>query len=283
MEALKATTTPPEAVGLSLLTTAALAMRRQLRTQEDAARRSVTARVALSPPPSAADSGASGSGGAGGCSQSAADTSTALVVVAPGDELAPRVSIKLGPVLRAEPVYTPTELVHAIRLGQIPLPVLRAALLARGGANNFALHAHLLGLEQIPSADVPHMQVRTARSHLSARVRRMSAGEAPDRAARALADRERLAAEQVQRELAKNLRAALRCPSPERSADACALLVAHPDEAAQLRSAMDKTAARKAKQEADMTEVEEDDATLQQKVAQLAEMLRAAKHAVVYI
>eukprot|EP00966_Prymnesium_polylepis_P208929 4840159-Prymnesium_polylepis.1 len=82
----------------------------------------------------------------------------------------------------------------------------------------------------------------------------MSAGEAPDRAARALADRERLAAEQVQRELAKNLRAALRCPSPERSADACALLVAHPDEAAQLRSAMDKTAARKAKQEADMTE-----------------------------
>lgn len=106
--------------------------------------------------------------------------------------------------------------------------------------------------------------------------------EPGDRAARALADRERLAAEQMQRDLAKRLRAALKCPSPERSEEARALLSAHPDEAAQLRSAMDKTAARKAKQEADLTEVEESEEALQQKVAQLAALIRAAKHAVIY-
>lgn len=103
-----------------------------------------------------------------------------------------------------------------------------------------------------------------------------------DRAARAIASRERLASEKEQRDLAKSLRSALRCPSPERSAEARILLEAHPEEVAQLRACMEKTAARKAQQEANLTEVEETEDELREKVITLAKMLQEAKHAVVY-
>ncbi|KAL1514961.1 hypothetical protein AB1Y20_004037 [Prymnesium parvum] len=107
-------------------------------------------------------------------------------------------------------------------------------------------------------------------------------GEPSDRVARALAIRERVAAEQMQRELSRLLRAALRCPSPDRTEDARNLMAQHPEEVAQLRSGMEKTAARKAQQEANLTEVEESDEQLEVKVAELAALLRSAKHAVVY-
>ena len=92
----------------------------------------------------------------------------------------------------------------------------------------------------------------------------------------------RLVEEEAQRVLTRQLRAALRAPSPERTYEVRALLLAHPEEAAQLRAAMDKTAARKLQKEVNETEVEEDESTLQCKVVQLADMIRAAKHVVVY-
>ena len=57
--------------------------------------------------------------------------------------------------------------------------------------------------------------------------------------------------------------------------EATALLAANPEAAARHREAMDRTAARKLQDEANATEVEEDEAELQQKVVRLAELLRA--------
>ena len=57
---------------------------------------------------------------------------------------------------------------------------------------------------------------------------------------------------------------------------------AHPEEVEHLRAAMDKTAARKLQKEVNETEVEEDEDTLQAKVVQLAAMVRASTHTVVY-
>ena len=106
----------------------------------------------------------------------------------------------------------------------------------------------------------------------------------------ALSSREARKLEQVQarrleeeaRERARQLKAALREPSPERSAEARALLERHPEETARLRASMAKTVAAKEAKETNATEVEEDAETLQQKIAQLGQMLKNAKHAVVY-
>ena len=92
----------------------------------------------------------------------------------------------------------------------------------------------------------------------------------------------RLQEAEAKRELSRQLKQALKAPEGERSAEEAALLVANPEAVARQQSAMDRTAARKLQEEANAAEVEEDAAELQQKVVRLAELLRAAKHAVVY-
>jgi NAD-dependent deacetylase sirtuin 7 len=92
----------------------------------------------------------------------------------------------------------------------------------------------------------------------------------------------RLHAAEEERDLTRRLKQALKAPDGERSAEAAALLAANPEAAARHREAMDRTAARKLQDEANATEVEEDEAELQQKVVRLAELLRAARHPVVY-
>ena len=92
----------------------------------------------------------------------------------------------------------------------------------------------------------------------------------------------RLQAEEAARDLSRQLKQALKAPEGERSAEASALLAANPEAVARHQSAMDRTAARKLQDEANATEIEEDAEELQQKVVRLAELLRAAKHAVIY-
>ena len=93
------------------------------------------------------------------------------------------------------------------------------------------------------------------------------------------AQRER---ERAKRLLTTELRRALRDRSEERSSESTALIQAHPEEAAELRDAMAKADARKQQQEANVTEVEEDEASQQAKLATLAQMIRESKHCVVY-
>ena len=92
----------------------------------------------------------------------------------------------------------------------------------------------------------------------------------------------RLQAAEAERELTRQLKQALKTPEESRSAEQAALLLAHPEAAARHQSAMNRTAARKLQEEANAAEVEDDPEVLQQKVVRLAELLRAAKHAVVY-
>ena len=92
----------------------------------------------------------------------------------------------------------------------------------------------------------------------------------------------RLQEAEAKRELSRQLKQALKAPEGGRSAEEAALLVANPEAVARHQSAMNRTAARKLQEEANATEVEEDAAELQQKVVRLAELLRAAKHTVVY-
>ena len=92
----------------------------------------------------------------------------------------------------------------------------------------------------------------------------------------------RLQEAEAKRELSRQLKQALKAPEAGRSAEEAALLAANPEAVARHQSAMNRTAARKLQEEANAMEVEEDAAGLQQKVVRLAELLRAAKHAVVY-
>ena len=92
----------------------------------------------------------------------------------------------------------------------------------------------------------------------------------------------RLQEAEAKRELSRQLKRALKAPEAGRSAEEAALLAANPEAVARHQSAMNRTAARKLQEEANAMEVEEDAAGLQQKVVRLAELLRAAKHAVVY-
>ena len=92
----------------------------------------------------------------------------------------------------------------------------------------------------------------------------------------------RLQAAEAERELTRQLKQALKTPEESRSAEQAALLLAHPEAVARHQSAMNRTAARKLQEEANAAEVEDDPEVLQQKVVRLAELLRAAKHAVVY-
>ena len=94
-----------------------------------------------------------------------------------------------------------------------------------------------------------------------------------------VAQREREAAK---RNLLAGLRRALREPSAERSEESAALIAEHPVEAEQVREAMAKADAQKARQEANATEVEEDEDSQRTKIAALAQMIREAKHCVVY-
>jgi len=84
------------------------------------------------------------------------------------------------------------------------------------------------------------------------------------------------------RELLRQIKSALRTPEGERCADAVALLGKHTEEAGRLQAAMAKNAARKATDAANMAEVEDDADVLREKVAALAELVRGAKHVVVY-
>ena len=92
----------------------------------------------------------------------------------------------------------------------------------------------------------------------------------------------RLQEAEAKRELSRQLKQALKAPEGGRSAEEAALLVANPEAVARHQTAMNRTAARKLQDQANATEVEEDAAELQQKVVRLAELLRAAKHTVVY-
>ena len=92
----------------------------------------------------------------------------------------------------------------------------------------------------------------------------------------------RLHAAESERDLTRRLKQALKAPERERSAEELALIAANPEAAVRHQEAMDRTAARKLQDEANATELEEDEAELQQKVVQLAELLRASQHAVVY-
>ena len=102
----------------------------------------------------------------------------------------------------------------------------------------------------------------------------------------ALSERERRKLEQTaalerdaaSRDLSRRLKAALRESSLERSSDARELLATHPVEADKLRAAAAKASERAKRVEVNATEVEEDDRSLSDKVARLAEMLRSAKH-----
>ena len=89
-------------------------------------------------------------------------------------------------------------------------------------------------------------------------------------------------AEAEAKALDKRLRQALREASPERSADSRQLIASHPAESERLRASMAKTEARKEQELANAAETEEDDATLTAKVAELAQMVREAQHAVIY-
>ena len=109
-----------------------------------------------------------------------------------------------------------------------------------------------------------------------------STADASSREARKLEQQALRLAAEAARELQRKLKAALREPSPERSADARALLEAHPEETAKLRASAAKAARVKEQQEVNATEVEEDETTLRVKIDALADMLREAKHAVVY-
>ncbi len=106
--------------------------------------------------------------------------------------------------------------------------------------------------------------------------------EVSSREARKLEKQASRVAAEAARELQRKLKAALREPSPERSAESHALLDAHPEEAAKLRASAAKAAKAKEQQEMNATEVEEDEVTMRSKVASLADMLREAQHAVVY-
>ena len=92
----------------------------------------------------------------------------------------------------------------------------------------------------------------------------------------------RLQEAEAKRELSRQLKQALKAPEQGRSAAEAALLLANPEAVARHQSAMNRTAARKLQEETNAAEVEEDAAGLQQKVVRLAELLRTAKHAVVY-
>ena len=88
------------------------------------------------------------------------------------------------------------------------------------------------------------------------------------------------AAEAAARTLEKSLRKALQAEEP--SAEHRALLAAHPEEAERLRTSIAKAEARKQQNMANAIETEEDDATLNLKIAQLAQMVRDASHTVLY-
>ena len=111
--------------------------------------------------------------------------------------------------------------------------------------------------------------------------RQVTLGNVPMRGSTADATA-RLQAAEAERELTRQLKQALKTPEESRSAEQAALLCAHPEAAARHQSAMNRTAARKLQEEANAAEVEDDPEVLQQKVVRLAELLRAAKHAVVY-
>ena len=89
-------------------------------------------------------------------------------------------------------------------------------------------------------------------------------------------------AAEAERELSRKLKAALREPSPQRSDESSALIRAHPEATARLRVSIAKAEKAKKQQEANATEIEDDDATLQAKVDELAHLLQQAQHAVVY-
>ena len=95
----------------------------------------------------------------------------------------------------------------------------------------------------------------------------------------AIAQRER---ELAAKNLTHGLRQALKVASPERTAEQNLLIECHPDEAARVREAMEKAAARKQQAEANATEVEEDADILRSKAVELAKLLREARHAVIY-
>ena len=108
----------------------------------------------------------------------------------------------------------------------------------------------------------------------------MSAPDVSSREARKLEQSTQRAEASAAKDLDKALRKALR--EEELSAESRTLLEAHPEEAERLRGLMAKAEARKQQVEANATETEEDEASINAKIAQLAQMVRAASHVVLY-
>ena len=112
----------------------------------------------------------------------------------------------------------------------------------------------------------------------------MADGQPPEstREARKQAASAARRADEEARALKRKLSGALKTLSPERSAEERAALAAHPEEAAALRAAMERTAAAKLRKEVNATEVVDGEEELRAKIAQLAALVRGAKHAVAY-